>query len=107
MTRRSGDVAVNALPGYPVGRLADEPTGPHRHGHRSDLSRWWSGPERLRPVNRVRAGRQQLSAELARCLRAPGRHLEGPDRPRWATGATGTIGPWPTSRSTVATGHAA
>ena len=61
-------------------------------GHRSDLSRWRSGPERLRPVNRVRAGRQQLSAELARCLRAPGRHLEGPGR-EWPTSPGSRHGP--------------
>ena len=36
---------------------------------------WRSGPVQRRPVNRVRAGRQQLSAESAVCRRSPGRHL--------------------------------
>ncbi len=37
--------------------------------------RWRPGPVQPQPVNRVRAGRQQLSAELAVCRRSPGRHL--------------------------------
>ena len=38
---------------------------------------WRSGPVRSEPVNRVRAGRQQLSAEPPRCRRSPGRHARG------------------------------
>ena len=37
--------------------------------------RWRSGPVQSWPVNRVRAGRQQLSAVTAVCRRSPGRHL--------------------------------
>ena len=37
--------------------------------------RWRPGPVQLQPVNRVRAGRQQLSAEPVVCRRPPGRHL--------------------------------
>ena len=37
--------------------------------------RWRPGPVQLQPVNRVRAGRQQLSAEPVVCRRQPGRHL--------------------------------
>ncbi len=35
---------------------------------------WRSGPVQREPVNRVRAGRQQLSAGPAVCRRSPGRH---------------------------------
>ena len=38
---------------------------------------WRSGPVRRWPVNRVRAGRQQLSAEPAGCRRSPDRHTRG------------------------------
>ena len=39
--------------------------------------RWRPGPVQPRPVNRVRAGRQQLSAEPGECRRSPGRYLRG------------------------------
>src|SRR3954469_8135736 len=38
---------------------------------------WRPGPVQLRTVNRVRAGRQQLSADPAVCRRSPGRHVRG------------------------------
>ena len=38
---------------------------------------WRPGPVQWRPVNRVRGGRQQLSADLAVCRRSPGRHTRG------------------------------
>src|SRR5687768_9633323 len=38
---------------------------------------WRSGPVQLQTVNRVRAGRQQLSADPAVCRRSPGRHIRG------------------------------
>ena len=44
---------------------------------RPRLRMWRSGPVQLRTVNRVRAGRQQLSADPAVCRRSPGRHLRG------------------------------
>ena len=37
--------------------------------------RWRPGPVQLQPVNRVRAGRQQLSADPAVCRRSPDRHM--------------------------------
>ena len=49
-------------PGYPLLRA--------RH------VRWRPGPVQRQPVNRVRAGRQQLSAETAVCRRSPGRRPE-------------------------------
>ena len=39
------------------------------------LRMWRPGPVQRQPVNRVRAGRQQLSAEPAVCRRSPGRAL--------------------------------
>jgi len=36
---------------------------------------WWSGPVQREPVNRVRAGRQQLSAGPLVCRRSPDHHM--------------------------------
>ena len=36
---------------------------------------WWSGPVQSESVNRVRAGRQQLSAEPLVCRRSPDHHI--------------------------------
>src|SRR5215831_12706242 len=44
---------------------------------RPRLRTWRPGPVQLQAVNRVRAGRQQLSADPAVCRRSPGRHLRG------------------------------
>ena len=41
---------------------------------RSRFGVWRSGPVQQASVNRVRAGRQQLSAEPPVCRRQPGRH---------------------------------
>ena len=57
-----------------TGRLADG-----RPGYpwaRARHVRWRPGPVQRQPVNRVRAGRQQLSADTAVCRRSPGRRRE-------------------------------
>jgi len=50
--------------------------GPMRVSCPTTRSRMWrSGPVQLQSVNRVRAGRQQLSVEPAVCRRSPDRHI--------------------------------
>jgi hypothetical protein len=51
------------------------PGAPHAIVSHARDRRWRPGPVQLQPVNRVRAGRQQLSAEPVVCRRPPGRHL--------------------------------
>ena len=76
--------------------------------------RWWSGPVQPEPVNQVRAGRQQPSAESPVCRRSPGRHCaeRRPTASRSVSrqpaqlcqGSPGSSrSRWPTSRSTAAT----
>ena len=57
---------------------------------RARSRRWRSGPVQSEPVNRVRAGRQQLSAEPPVCRRSPGRHMGSgsPDRSGRGSAAT-------------------
>ena len=62
-------------------------TGVSLSGTRSGV--WRSGPVRPEPVNRVRAGRQQLSAEPPGCRRSPGRHARGRVPRRLGLSSTG------------------
>ena len=75
--------ASHAFQACPFGRSGNPPGGTRgagsgREGYRVSFSArsgvWWSGPVQQASVNRVRAGRQQLSAEPLVCRRSPGRH---------------------------------
>ena len=55
--------------------LGGVPGAAHAIVCRARDRRWRPGPVQPQPVNRVRAGRQQLSAEPVVCRRPPGRHL--------------------------------
>ena len=76
------DVGEAAGPVAPVQGLVRHARRLYRHVEGGNLGRprlrmWRSGPVQLRTVNRVRAGRQQLSADPAVCRRSPGRHVRG------------------------------
>ena len=89
--RTHGELPHTRFPGVPIRPLSHLSGGRHpraagRPGQRSRCRRYAdpgralvrrSGPVQSEPVNRVRAGRQQLSAEPAVCRRSPDRHHEG------------------------------
>ncbi len=72
LSKRADSAALAPLQGSTRGWQP----GPMRLSCRSARSRMWrSGPVQSQSVNRVRAGRQQLSAEPAVCRRSPDRHM--------------------------------
>ena len=93
-------VGETARPVAPVQGLVRHARRLYRQVGGGNLSRprlrtWRSGPVQLRAVNRVRAGRQQLSADPAVCRRSPGRHLRGRGRrfqEGCESGRIGTLG---------------
>ena len=60
----------------PAGFRPASRTAPGYPWRRARHVRWRPGPVQRQPVNRVRAGRQQLSADPAVCRRSPGRRPE-------------------------------
>ena len=71
LSKRADSAALASLLGVPgVGPRTGQAIVCAARGRR-----WRPGPVQLQPVNRVRAGRQQLSAEPVVCRRSPGRHL--------------------------------
>ena len=82
LSKRADSAALaslrDAVPGRPPRRPgAVAPRTRQAIVWRARDRRWRPGPVQLQPVNRVRAGRQQLSADPAVCRRSPGRHLRG------------------------------